>query len=160
MCGPGALAFDVKLEVHILKLGALHFSTTGWSCNSTSLLRWSCKYIEILCRGWGRDIRMGCSKLCFGDSWRWFKWHHWDYWTWWGFCSGSVSCIALRNQSSSSKICWVLTVLLFLIKQVTLVTSEPVPVEFSHVLKFGDVSYNLYSHSFLQLGLVSCVRKY
>ncbi|XP_066331317.1 probable apyrase 6 isoform X1 [Miscanthus floridulus] len=37
--------------------------------------------------------------------------------------------------------------------QVTLVTSEPVPVEFSHVLKFGDVSYNLYSHSFLQLGL-------
>jgi apyrase len=50
--------------------------------------------------------------------------------------------------------------LLFFIKQVTLVTSEPVPVEFSQVLKFGDVSYNLYSHSFLQLGLVSCVRKY
>ncbi|CAD6265382.1 unnamed protein product [Miscanthus lutarioriparius] len=37
--------------------------------------------------------------------------------------------------------------------QVTLVTSEPVPLEFSHVLKFSDVSYNLYSHSFLQLGL-------
>jgi apyrase len=30
---------------------------------------------------------------------------------------------------------------------------EPLPPEFSHVLKFGDVSYNLYSHSFLQLGL-------
>lgn len=37
--------------------------------------------------------------------------------------------------------------------QVTLVTGEPVPPEFSHVLKFGDVSYNLYSHSFLHLGL-------
>lgn len=49
---------------------------------------------------------------------------------------------------------------LFLIKQVTLVTGEPVPPEFSHVLKFGDVSYNLYSHSFLHLGLVSCARKY
>ncbi|CAL5001937.1 unnamed protein product [Urochloa decumbens] len=37
--------------------------------------------------------------------------------------------------------------------QVTFVTGEPLPPEFSHVLKFGDVSYNLYSHSFLQLGL-------
>ena len=25
------------------------------------------------------------------------------------------------------------------------------------MLKFGDVSYNLYSHSFLQFGLVSCM---
>lgn len=37
--------------------------------------------------------------------------------------------------------------------QVTLVTGEPVPPKFSHMLKFGDVSYNLYSHSFLHLGL-------
>nr|CAB3483057.1 unnamed protein product [Digitaria exilis] len=37
--------------------------------------------------------------------------------------------------------------------QVTFVTDEPLPSKFSHVLKFGDVSYNLYSHSFLQLGL-------
>ncbi|KAG2578990.1 probable apyrase 5 isoform X2 [Panicum virgatum] len=37
--------------------------------------------------------------------------------------------------------------------QVTFVTGEPLPPEFSHVLKFGDVSYNLYSHSFLQFGL-------
>ncbi|PUZ51611.1 hypothetical protein GQ55_6G202300 [Panicum hallii var. hallii] len=37
--------------------------------------------------------------------------------------------------------------------QVTFVTGEPLPPEFSHVLKFGNVSYNLYSHSFLQLGL-------
>ncbi|OEL34236.1 putative apyrase 6 [Dichanthelium oligosanthes] len=37
--------------------------------------------------------------------------------------------------------------------QVTFVTGEPLPPEYSHVLKFGDVSYNLYSHSFLQLGL-------
>ncbi|CAL5012668.1 unnamed protein product [Urochloa decumbens] len=37
--------------------------------------------------------------------------------------------------------------------QVTFVTGEPLPPEFSHVLEFGDVSYNLYSHSFLQLGL-------
>ncbi|ONM04539.1 Hydrolase [Zea mays] len=36
---------------------------------------------------------------------------------------------------------------------VTLVTGEPVPPKFSHMLKFGDVSYNLYSHSFLHLGL-------
>jgi apyrase len=69
-------------------------------------------------------------------------------------------CITLRNQSSFSKTCWVLTVLLFFIKQVTLVTGEPVPLEFSHVLKFGDVSYNLYSHSFLHLGLVSSARKH
>ncbi|KAL6859371.1 hypothetical protein ACP4OV_017630 [Aristida adscensionis] len=37
--------------------------------------------------------------------------------------------------------------------QVTFVTGEPLPPEFSHVLKFGDVVYNLYSHSFLHLGL-------
>jgi hypothetical protein len=63
--------------------------------------------------------------------------------------------ILLQNLGS-----WVLTVLLFLIKQVTLVTGEPVPPKFSHMLKFGDVSYNLYSHSFLHLGLVSCGHKY
>ncbi|KAL6596257.1 hypothetical protein ACP70R_047621 [Stipagrostis hirtigluma subsp. patula] len=37
--------------------------------------------------------------------------------------------------------------------QVTFVTDERLPLEFSHVLKFGDVVYNLYSHSVLHLGL-------
>ncbi|WVZ92776.1 hypothetical protein U9M48_038816 [Paspalum notatum var. saurae] len=37
--------------------------------------------------------------------------------------------------------------------QVTFVTGEPLPPEFSHVLKFRAASYNLYSHSFLHLGL-------
>uniref|UniRef100_A0A0D9X874 Apyrase n=1 Tax=Leersia perrieri TaxID=77586 RepID=A0A0D9X874_9ORYZ len=36
--------------------------------------------------------------------------------------------------------------------QVTFVTDKPLPPEFSHTLKFGDVTYNLYSHSFLHLG--------
>ncbi|KAJ3677381.1 hypothetical protein LUZ60_003105 [Juncus effusus] len=36
--------------------------------------------------------------------------------------------------------------------QVTFVTSEVLPQEFSYFLKFGDVNYNLYSHSFLHLG--------
>uniref|UniRef100_A0A0D3H0L9 Uncharacterized protein n=1 Tax=Oryza barthii TaxID=65489 RepID=A0A0D3H0L9_9ORYZ len=38
--------------------------------------------------------------------------------------------------------------------QVTFVTDKPLPPEFSHTLKFGDATYNLYSHSFLQLGQV------
>ncbi|XP_070665789.1 probable apyrase 6 isoform X2 [Malus domestica] len=33
--------------------------------------------------------------------------------------------------------------------QVTFVSSEPVPPEFSRAVKFGNVTYNLYSHSFL-----------
>ncbi|TVU05744.1 hypothetical protein EJB05_48925 [Eragrostis curvula] len=36
--------------------------------------------------------------------------------------------------------------------QVTFATGESLPPEFSHVIKFGDVTYNLYSHSFLHLG--------
>ncbi|XP_044956992.1 probable apyrase 6 isoform X2 [Hordeum vulgare subsp. vulgare] len=36
--------------------------------------------------------------------------------------------------------------------QVTFATDKPMPQEFSHVLKFGDITYNLYSHSFLHLG--------
>ncbi|XP_072980663.1 probable apyrase 6 [Typha angustifolia] len=36
--------------------------------------------------------------------------------------------------------------------QVTFVTNEHLPPEFSHLLKLGDVTYNLYSHSFLHLG--------
>ncbi|KAK3123507.1 hypothetical protein QOZ80_8AG0631980 [Eleusine coracana subsp. coracana] len=36
--------------------------------------------------------------------------------------------------------------------QVTFATSESLPPEFSHVIKSGDVTYNLYSHSFLHLG--------
>ncbi|XP_020572808.1 LOW QUALITY PROTEIN: probable apyrase 6 [Phalaenopsis equestris] len=36
--------------------------------------------------------------------------------------------------------------------QITFVPSEPMPPEFSLVIKFGHVTYNLYSHSFLHLG--------
>ncbi|KAJ0988301.1 hypothetical protein J5N97_006657 [Dioscorea zingiberensis] len=36
--------------------------------------------------------------------------------------------------------------------QVAFVSNEPLPPEFSHVLKFGGAVYNLYSHSFLHLG--------
>ncbi|KAL5220640.1 hypothetical protein ABZP36_025353 [Zizania latifolia] len=36
--------------------------------------------------------------------------------------------------------------------QVTFVTDKPLPPEFSQTLKFGDVTYNLYSHSFPHLG--------
>ncbi|XP_020276338.1 uncharacterized protein LOC109850694 [Asparagus officinalis] len=42
-----------------------------------------------------------------------------------------------------------------IIEQVTFVSSEPLPPEFSHVLEFREVKYNLYSHSFLHLGQVS-----
>ncbi|TQD78247.1 hypothetical protein C1H46_036192 [Malus baccata] len=38
------------------------------------------------------------------------------------------------------------------ISQVTFVSSEPVPPEFSRAVKFGNVTYNLYSHSFLHFG--------
>ncbi|XP_047308437.1 probable apyrase 6 [Impatiens glandulifera] len=36
--------------------------------------------------------------------------------------------------------------------QVTFVSSEPMPPEFSHVVKVGNASYNLYSHSLLHYG--------
>ncbi|PKU73865.1 probable apyrase 6 [Dendrobium catenatum] len=36
--------------------------------------------------------------------------------------------------------------------QITFVPSEPMPAEFSLVIKFGQFTYNLYSHSFLHLG--------
>ncbi|BFG16680.1 hypothetical protein CerSpe_029540 [Prunus speciosa] len=36
--------------------------------------------------------------------------------------------------------------------QVTFVSSEPVPHEFSRVVKYGNVTYNLYSHSLLHYG--------
>ncbi|KAK2969008.1 hypothetical protein RJ640_007873 [Escallonia rubra] len=36
--------------------------------------------------------------------------------------------------------------------QVTFVSSEPIPPEFSRTVKFGNFSYNLYSHSLLQFG--------
>ncbi|KAK8941636.1 putative apyrase 6 [Platanthera guangdongensis] len=36
--------------------------------------------------------------------------------------------------------------------QITFVPGEPIPPEFSLALKFGQVIYNLYSHSFLHLG--------
>ncbi|KFK33477.1 hypothetical protein AALP_AA5G018300 [Arabis alpina] len=36
--------------------------------------------------------------------------------------------------------------------QVTFVSSEPVPPEFSRTISIGNVSYNLYSHSFLHFG--------
>ncbi|XP_059655847.1 probable apyrase 6 [Cornus florida] len=36
--------------------------------------------------------------------------------------------------------------------QVTFVSSEPVPPEFSYIVKFGNITYNLYSHSLLHFG--------
>ncbi|CAL5428837.1 unnamed protein product [Camellia sinensis] len=36
--------------------------------------------------------------------------------------------------------------------QVTFVSREPIPTEFSRMVKFGNISYNLYSHSLLQFG--------
>ncbi|XWS23185.1 hypothetical protein CRYUN_Cryun29cG0099400 [Craigia yunnanensis] len=36
--------------------------------------------------------------------------------------------------------------------QVTFFSSEPMPSEFSHSIKFGNFTYNLYSHSFLHFG--------
>ncbi|XP_057494981.1 probable apyrase 6 isoform X1 [Actinidia eriantha] len=36
--------------------------------------------------------------------------------------------------------------------QVTFVSSEPIPSEFSHIVKIGNITYNLYSHSLLQFG--------
>ncbi|XP_022972832.1 probable apyrase 6 isoform X2 [Cucurbita maxima] len=36
--------------------------------------------------------------------------------------------------------------------QVTFVSSEPMPPEFSRTVKFGNTTYSLYSHSFLHLG--------
>ncbi|XP_022734058.1 probable apyrase 6 isoform X2 [Durio zibethinus] len=36
--------------------------------------------------------------------------------------------------------------------QVTFFSSEPMPSEFSHSVKFGNFTYSLYSHSFLHLG--------
>ncbi|CAN1817395.1 Probable apyrase 6, partial [Linum perenne] len=38
--------------------------------------------------------------------------------------------------------------------QVTFVTNEQMPPEFSRVVKFRNVTYNIYSHSFLQFGQV------
>jgi hypothetical protein len=134
-----------------------------WKCvelKFVSSVRWSCEYIKMLCRGWGRDICMGCSKLCVGDTRQWSTQHHWDYWAWWGFCSGSVYCFHTKESTLLHEILWGLYLISIVIKQVTFVTGEHLPPEFSHVLKFGDVSYNLYSNSFLQLGLVSCVHKY
>ncbi|CAK7326086.1 unnamed protein product [Dovyalis caffra] len=36
--------------------------------------------------------------------------------------------------------------------QVTFVSTEPVPPEFSRTIKFGNFTYNIYSHSFLHFG--------
>ncbi|KAI8023748.1 putative apyrase 6 [Camellia lanceoleosa] len=36
--------------------------------------------------------------------------------------------------------------------QVTFVSSEPVPTEFSRIVQFGNTTYNLYSHSLLHFG--------
>ncbi|XP_010476471.1 PREDICTED: probable apyrase 4 [Camelina sativa] len=43
--------------------------------------------------------------------------------------------------------------------QVTFVSSELVPLEFSRTLAYGNVSYNLYSHSFLHFGQDSAQEK-
>lgn len=39
--------------------------------------------------------------------------------------------------------------------QVTFVSSEPIPPEFSHSVEFGNFTYILYSHSLLQFGQVT-----
>lgn len=39
--------------------------------------------------------------------------------------------------------------------QVTFVSSEPIPPEFSRTVKFGNMTYSLYSHSFLHFGQVN-----
>ncbi|KAK0574452.1 hypothetical protein LWI29_023924 [Acer saccharum] len=36
--------------------------------------------------------------------------------------------------------------------QITFVSNEPMPLEFSRSIKFGNITYNLYSHSFLHFG--------
>ncbi|PSR88313.1 Apyrase [Actinidia chinensis var. chinensis] len=36
--------------------------------------------------------------------------------------------------------------------QVTFISSELIPSEFSHIVKIGNITYNLYSHSLLQFG--------
>lgn len=44
--------------------------------------------------------------------------------------------------------------------QVTFVSSEPMPPQFARPVKFGNVTYNLYSHSFLHYGQVQLVHIY
>ncbi|GFZ14397.1 GDA1/CD39 nucleoside phosphatase family protein [Actinidia rufa] len=43
---------------------------------------------------------------------------------------------------------------------VTFVSSELIPSEFSHIVKIGNITYNLYSHSLLQFGQVKLLLKY
>jgi apyrase len=43
--------------------------------------------------------------------------------------------------------------------QVTFVSSEPMPPEFSRTISFGNVTYNLYSHSFLHFGQVFSIKQ-
>ena len=38
--------------------------------------------------------------------------------------------------------------------QITFVSEEELPAEFTHALQFSKVTYNLYSHSFLHYGQV------
>jgi apyrase len=42
-----------------------------------------------------------------------------------------------------------------LLSQVAFVSTEPVPPEFSRTVEFGNITYNIYSHSFLNLGQVN-----
>lgn len=44
--------------------------------------------------------------------------------------------------------------------QVTFVSSEPMPPQFARPVKVGNVTYNLYSHSFLHYGQVQFVHIY
>jgi hypothetical protein len=44
---------------------------------------------------------------------------------------------------------------LMLLSQVAFVSTEPVPPEFSRTVEFGNITYNVYSHSFLNLGQVN-----
>ena len=45
-----------------------------------------------------------------------------------------------------------------LLSQVAFVSTEPVPPEFSRTVEFGNITYNIYSHSFLSLGQVNFLK--
>lgn len=64
--------------------------------------------------------------------------------------------IATMSQMLFGSMKWLLIqIRLACISQVTFVSTEPMPPEFSHTVEFGNVTYNLYSHSFLHFGQVT-----
>lgn len=48
---------------------------------------------------------------------------------------------------------------LVILFQVAFVSNEDVPLEFSQTIRFGNYTYNLYSHSLLQFGQVILFRE-